>query len=102
MWIAAGRNIEDYDSATIADVLLTVDGYHLRISEEWQQTRMTNYMIYCALTPPKNRKSIYEWLPLDGDPSPEELKSEMDARKERLKAVAEIYEREGYINTKNG
>lgn len=43
-------------------------------------------MIYCTATEANGRESIYEFMPLDGDPSKEEIKA---AKKERYRKKVE-------------
>jgi hypothetical protein len=48
--------------------------YEERLNDQWKQTREIVYMIYCSVSEAKGRESIFEFMPLPGDPTPEEIK----------------------------
>lgn len=64
---------ETFWSSSIVDVLEMVDGFYKRETEAWKRTRFQSYILYCSVTDENKRKSIYEFLELDSDPTPEEL-----------------------------
>lgn len=61
-----------------------IRAYEDRQIDEWERFRSLEYIVYCALTDPKERKSIFEYMRLPNDPSPEELNAAVQrARKEK-------------------
>lgn len=58
-----------------------------RETEAWKRTRFQSYVLYCSVTDENKRKSIYQFLPLESDPTPEEL-----AEMEKREAAAQIDE----------
>lgn len=61
---------------------MMISAYSKRLNESWEQTRFISYVIYCSATDSKGRKDISEFLPLDGDPTPEER---LEARRKVIK-----------------
>lgn len=67
-----GMSYQDYANTTYYNFILKQRGFLNKESKEWQRTRVLGYTIYCANSDSKDRASIYEWMPLDTDPSPKE------------------------------
>lgn len=78
---------DDYWSTPITDVFEIIEGFRKRETEAWQRARFQSYIIYCSVTDENKRKSIYDFMELDGDPTPEEL-----AEIERREAETQIDE----------
>lgn len=73
--------------------------YEDRQIDEWKRIRSLEYTIYCALTEEGKRVSIYEYMPLAGDPSEEEVKRQLAISKKKkasklLDRVNKVMERE--------
>ena len=47
-------------------------GYDQRLNDQWEMTRYNGYLTYCTVTPENERKNIYDFFPLPGDPPREE------------------------------
>jgi hypothetical protein len=54
------------------------------VNAEWQQTRLISYMIACTVTEADKRENIFDFLPLKGDPTPEERMNKQKRLHERL------------------
>lgn len=101
MAYAAGMNPETFWNATIRDVLMMIKGFNLRENEAWKRLRFSAYITYCTSTDVNKRVPIYQFLELNGDPSPEEIaqiESKQAAREEQeLIAAYETAKAQGLI-----
>ena len=80
----------DYARCTWVMFLMKIDGLVKQRRERWEHTRLIAYNIYCSATD-KNRVSIYDYLPLNGDPTPAERKrAELKAQQREIKAAKKI------------
>lgn len=98
-------NPDSFWNATVREAILMVRGYDERELAEYRRIRLLRYDQYCLNTKESDRVSMEEWMPLDGDPTPEEMeeiKQEMDRQKEAeyYNAIA-YYEQHG-VNIFNG
>lgn len=74
------------------EVLLMIDAFGDTETEAWKRTRFQSYILYCTVTDENKRRSIYEFLPLESDPTPEEIERMQLEEEERQKNEAvEIY-----------
>lgn len=93
---------DEFWDCTMSDILLTVEGHQAREIDEWRRTRFLGYLIYCSVTDNNKRESIFNFLPLDGDPSEEELKKieqqENDLRLKEFEEAYNFYKKGGYLN----
>jgi hypothetical protein len=58
---------------------MAISAYRVRNTDQWKQVRSLEYLVYCALVDKSERMGIYEYMPLPGDPTPEQLAREADA-----------------------
>ena len=92
-------NPDSFWSSSIIDVLEIIDGFRKRETEAWQRTRFQSYILYCSVTDESKRKSIYDFLELESDPTPEEL-AEIEKREAEIQiddAVATYNAMKGYL-----
>lgn len=62
-----------------------IAGYEDRVNDQWQIARFTAYLTYCTVTDVKDRASIYDFMPLPGDPEKDERPlSKIDALVARM------------------
>lgn len=62
-------------------------GYQTKRGNDWQQVRLIAYTIYAANTESKDRIDMYDWMPLQNDPSKKDR--DRDALKQRKKEIKE-------------
>lgn len=55
-WRLTWRDLQNY-----------LEGYAKRNLDEWRRTRLQAWIVYAANSDSKDRKTITEWLPLEGD-----------------------------------
>ena len=81
--------------------MMMMDAYQDRQDDQWRQTREVAYMIYCSASEANGRATIYEFMPLKGDPTKAERaaakKRELKKRAERHKATMEDLVKRGVI-----
>jgi hypothetical protein len=79
--------------ATIREVLLSIKAMRIRETVQWQMTRFSSYIVYCSVTDKDKRETMYQFLKLDGDPSPEEIeKLQNQQQEEEVSEKVRIYE----------
>lgn len=62
-----------------------MQGYEERVNDEWKQSRFTAYITYCTVTDADKRKNIFDFHPLPGDPTKEELGQMAAQEKDNLR-----------------
>jgi hypothetical protein len=73
---------------------MMIRAYDHRQNDEWMRTRLSAYVIYCTSVEQKERKDIYDFMPLPGDPTKEErLKTKTSGRQ----AMIERFKKKGYL-----
>jgi hypothetical protein len=97
----AGMSVEGYLNSSLGDVVRVIKAYRVRNILEDRRFRELKYTIYCVVTPQNKRVSIYEFEPLDDDPTPEELEQMALEQQKREEAyMLEMYNEaktRGYI-----
>jgi hypothetical protein len=79
-----------------------VKGHRKKVVAEWRHTRFIGYLIATQQADPKQQiPSIFEWYPLEDDPTKEELEEErrkkvMEGEDQAMKILRE-YEEMGLI-----
>lgn len=83
-------NPDSFWSSSIVDVFEMIEGFQHRENESWQRTRFQSYIIYCSVTEESKRVSIYDFLELENDPTPEERQemAKIEVTKQIDEAVA--------------
>ena len=69
-----------------------IEGYRKRLYHEYSISRDIRYAIYCVVTDPNRRVDIWDWQPLEGDPSKEEI--------DKMKLREQIKIENDYLETK--
>lgn len=69
----AGFKPKGFWNSTIPEIISMIEGYRKRLYHEYSISRDIRYAIYCVVTDPNRRVDIWEWQPLEGDPSKEEI-----------------------------
>lgn len=71
--------------------MAAVSAYDDHTADAWHRTRLSSYIVYCSNTKEEDRVDIYEFMPLRGDPTPEELadkkQKEKTAKREKIKEM---------------
>lgn len=70
---AAGMSSGEFWDSSLRGVFNSIEAYNIRENEAWQRTRLQAYIVYCSVTDENKRVPIYQFLELDGDPTPEEI-----------------------------
>lgn len=83
---------EGFWDSTVREVLLVIKGHNQRELNEYRRLRLQRYDTYCVNTKIEERVSIYEYMPLDHDPTDEEV--------EELKKMSEEEMQKEYENAK--
>lgn len=73
---------ESFWGSTLREVVLMIQAYDEKELAELRRIRLIRYDTYCVNTEESKRVSIYEWMPLEGDPTQEDL-IEMGRTKEQ-------------------
>lgn len=86
---------------TLGEIFSTINGYEKRLYQYWNATRFLSYTMYQLVTKPADRENIYDYMPLEGDPTPEErkfmeLQEQKRAEEQALHDIA-LYKQFGYI-----
>lgn len=70
--------------------MLFIKGYEQRQNDQWKISRALQYTVYCCVTDECKRVSIYEYMPLPGDPTKEEI-AELNKlrKKQKAKSIAD-------------
>ena len=84
---SAGLTPDGYYDATLGEVLLFVAASRDKENREWQRARFVAYTQYCGTVESKSRVSIFEFLPLPGDPTPAQLEK-MKAKEQNAFAAS--------------
>lgn len=79
---------------TYREYLLKSDGYGRVVIEDYRQLRVLTYTIAAPYLKDKNM-TAYEFMPLEGDPTPEEIREQENERVE--KEMQEAQERRQQI-----
>jgi hypothetical protein len=99
--LTSGMGVEQFWDSSIVDVIYSITAYNRRETDAWQRTRFQSYIVYCSVTDEGKRKSIYEFLELENDPTQEEIDvmNLQNAQKEdeELKAFYEQARRDGVV-----
>ena len=86
----AGLKPSELWCCTIPEIISMISGYQKRLYHEYSISRDIRYSIYCVVTDPNRRVEIYDWQPLEGDPSKEE--------REKIKVRQQLIEQEQFLN----
>ena len=62
---------------TFAETILTMRGYHVGQSREWEKYRFIAYQVYTSIPKKEANKSIQQYFPLPTDQSGRKLDSSM-------------------------
>jgi hypothetical protein len=62
---------------TFAETILTLRGYHVSQSREWEKYRLVAYQVYTSIPKKESNKSIHNYLPLPTDQGAKKLNDEM-------------------------
>lgn len=89
--LMAGITPGEFWDLCFEETLLLINGYYDRVNAEWQQTRLIVYTIACTVTEPDKRQHIFDFLPLKGDPTPEEREAAALRGYERMKKEHEAF-----------
>lgn len=86
---------------TLGEIFSAIKGYEKRLYQYWNATRFLSYTMYSLVTDQSKRESVYDFMPLEGDPTPEErrfleLQEEQRAKEQALHDIA-LYKQLGYI-----
>jgi hypothetical protein len=84
---------EGFWDATIKEVFLMTKAFFKKELNELKRVRLLRYDIYCACAKATERVGIYEYMPLEDDPTEEEVRVESEdfSRKEAAR-LTEAYE----------
>lgn len=97
-----GMSYLDYARTTWGQFVRKVEGHQRREAKTWEHTRFLSYIQYLANTPEKERKEIYEFLPLSTDPSEKDRErvKQKEQKKEERKALRLIkhYQKQGFLS----
>lgn len=94
---------DQYYGYTFEEIVSAVQAHRENVTEGWRQTRLIGYLMYCANTDGKKRRvSIYEFLPLHGDPTEEEIKQMEEERIkneiQEIESIKKFYRDKGLLN----
>jgi hypothetical protein len=62
---------------TFAETILTLRGYHVGQSREWEKYRFIAYQVYTSIPKKEANKSIQQYFPLPTDKGDKKFNSEM-------------------------
>lgn len=88
----AGFKPKGFWNSTIPEIISMIEGYRKRLYHEYSISRDIRYAIYCVVTDPNRRVDIWDWQPLEGDPSKEEI--------EKMKLREQIKTENDYLEMK--
>lgn len=63
---------DEFFDSCIADVMMIMGGYNDRMNDQWAIARYHAYLLYCTVTEPEKRATIYDFHPLPNDPPADE------------------------------
>lgn len=94
----AGMQPADYYNSSLETTRAVLTGYELRQVDQWKHTRYLAYITSCTVTEEKNRKELFDFMPLPGDPSPEERQAakELITAKKKKEADALLKEQKEF------
>lgn len=86
---------------TLGEIFSAINGYEKRLYEFRTGVRLLSFTMYSLITKESERVSIFDYCPLEGDPTPEErrfmeLQEEQRAKEQALHDIA-LYKQLGYI-----
>lgn len=86
----AGMKPAEFWDAGFNDTLLVMQGYNSRVNVRWQQARLIAYTTYLTVTKKEDRVNIYDFWPLAGDPTDEELQQAENEKAEEVKEAQRL------------
>lgn len=79
--------------STPREVALTIGGYYERELTIDRRIRLLRYDTYCLNTEENKRVSIYEYQPIEDDPTPEQIEQQrIEREQEEQKSLQEKYD----------
>lgn len=70
--------------------MLMIKAYDEKLNDQWKIGRSLEYLVYCLMTKEGERVSIFEYKPLPGDPTKEEVAVlETLRKKQRVKEISD-------------
>ncbi|CAB4140283.1 hypothetical protein UFOVP402_18 [uncultured Caudovirales phage] len=92
--VAAGESVRGFYENTIAENIVVIRAKKDNEGVTEQRLRTLMYVLSLPHIAEKDRKDIYEWMPLPGDPTPEERKAMQEkAMKKEFDQYEEIFKR---------
>jgi len=66
----AGIQPDAFWQLTYRDLQNYLEGYKKKNNDDWRRARLQAYLVYATNVENKDRKSIEEWMHIEGDPKP--------------------------------
>lgn len=99
--MTAGLKPAEYYECSLGEVIEMITGWQYRELMERRRIRELKYTIYCAVTETGKRVSMYEFEPLDDDPTPEEIqemqKEQAEEEQREMQQAYDQYKKMGLI-----
>jgi len=86
----SGLTPSEFWECTIPEILSMVNGYEKRLYQQYSMNRSLRYALYCLTA--KNPIDIFDWEPLEGDPTKEEI--------EKMKLRQQMHNEQNYLETR--